>query len=257
MGSTGGPSKIRRSSNNQRYKTFHSDIVHEPFGPEHYEDDGGATADWFMRHTNAEELYDIVDSFNADYVDGYDAFDYWARGYFMRGQQYRGFDRLDEDEQAMTRIFDTVLDQGTNDTGFEVVRRASWVMLGDGISKYESQPDTIRAFLNDMKGQTIINRGNMSTAAADSGLLISVDARERPVEFHIKVPANSKGAGMWIGDYRVNPGWEDGQREFMFNRDSLFKIGTYHYSKKKDCWIVNLTWRGHTEHDYGSNTLYS
>ena len=70
----------------------------------------------------------------------------------------------------------------------------------------------------------------MSFGAASQGLTIGDSSKK--VEYKLRIPPGSKGAGMWIGDKRIN-GWGAEQREFMSNRDSVFKVGKTTYDKRR------------------------
>ena len=102
-----------------------------------------------------------------------------------------------------------------------------------------------------MKGKVVYSPANLSTGVAKTGLTIGA-ASEKPIEYRIHIPAGSKGAGMWIGDDRIN-GWGGRQREFMTNRDSLYVIGDSKDGKDykdRDVTYVDLYYIGRTKHKY-------
>ncbi len=205
-----------------------------------YEDDDGATDRFFQSNSNYDRLISEMD------YDERSAFRRWTEGHFMGGQQYGGFDNMSETDQERTRIYDKYLDQATLAQGIEVSRIATAeLVLGKGRTRGSLEE------LRLMEGKTVISRGSMSTAAAPEGLEIGSSRRAKNVEYHITIPGGTKGAGMWVGDNRIN-GWGDDQREFMVNRDTMFRVGKTTYDKGRDLYKVNLEYIGRQEHDYGT-----
>ena len=195
----------------------------------------------FMKeHSNYNDLIRSMS------YDDTDAFEAYTEGHFMDRQQYRGFKKMSTFDQHCTRVFDKYLDQATLDKGIVVSRRATPQLLG---FKYGDKPTLEQ--LQKMKGKVVYSAANMSTGLAKTGLGIGGDY-EKPVEYKIHIPAGSKGAGMWVGDDRIN-GWGGGQREFMTNRDTLYVIGDSRPGKDrkgKDISIVDLYYIGRTKHKY-------
>lgn len=201
----------------------------------------GADTDAFFRdNTNS---YDLIEQIAND-PEAQSAFsDYWAVGWFMRGEQYDGFSNMDKGNQERTRIYDKYLDQSEINKGFETRRLASAeLLLGKGNKTITEEQ------LKALKGKDIIAKGNMSTSAASQGL--DIMGSNHQVEYVLQFPKGSKGAGMWIGDYRVNEEWGNGQREFMTNRDSVYTVKDYKWNDKRNVWEVTIRYKFGVEHDY-------
>ena len=112
-------------------------------------------------------------------------------------------------EQQLTRVYDKYLDQSVINAGVEVRRLGSAeLLLGSGRSLARSIEE-----LKALEGRDIFAKGSMSFGAAAEGLYIGGDSRKN-VEYKLRIPGGSKGAGMWIGDSRIN-GWGPEQREFL------------------------------------------
>lgn len=231
-----GRSGLKRSNNaNNKIKVF-TDKASSGW---EYEGDGQEAIDFFMQNSNFEELISQMDE------DERKAFQLWAAGNFMSGQQYWGWDAMYNDDKAITQIMDKYLDQATLKQGVEVTRLSTAeLILGAG-----RETATLEE-LQAMEGSIITSQGSLSTAAAAEGL--AVGDRGKSVEYKITIPPGSKGAGMWIGDGRVNY-LEADQREFMMNRDCAYKVGKTVYNKKRKKYIVNIEWAGLMEHDYGTS----
>lgn len=236
MGSTGS----RTSSSPDSYMRFNynSDDTH------YYEDDKGATAKWFGEHSNYKALVDSMSP--AERMKFY----WWSQGHFMRGQQYDGFSNMRESDQEAVRTYDKILDKSTLDTPIVVHRLANTeLLLGKGVKNGDIRE------IQKMIGQDITVKGNMSTGAGSTGLTIGTP---KPVDYEIRIPAG-KGAGMWIGDSRIN-GWGDDQREFITNRDivlrpvSVERVGsdykTAHPESVGVKYKVVLEYQGRLDHDY-------
>lgn len=201
--------------------------------------DGRDVVNWFNSNSNYDEL---IRSMNRG---DHDAFRSWMSGYWMSGQMYRGFDNLDSYEQNMIRAYDKILDQSVIREAFTVRRLATAeLVLGAG-----NKWPTSLAQLQALQGKTITSKGNMSTAAASRGLGIGSESR-KAVEYVMKFPAGTRGAGMWIGDTRIG-GLGAKQREFMSNRDIKFRIGQTTYNSRTGKCEVELIYEGRDEHDYG------
>lgn len=197
--------------------------------------DGADVVNFFSSNSNYSELMDSMT------FDERNHFRMWASGDFMFGQQYRGWDSMTRDEKEATATFDKYLDQSELREGIVLARNSdAQLILGKG-----SKTGSLSEY-SAMEGQLVISKGSMSCAAAAEGLDIG-SGYNKTVTYKIHIP-KSKGAGMWIGDKRVN-GWGAIQREFMTNRDAIFRVGktTMEYGHA----TVELFYEGHTAHDYG------
>ena len=186
-----------------------------------------------------------------------DAFKSWTQGDFMFGQQYKGFSNMTEQDQKTTRTLDKYLDKSVLNEGIIVNRRAKPQLLGN--FKYNDNPDA--KDLQSLRGSVIVSKGNMSACAAKEGLLIGSPDNEKFIEYKIHIPAGAKGAGMWVGDERINH-WKAKQREFLMNRDSVFIVGDIKDNERKyystidgdevyePFTTVNLYYIGRLPHDY-------
>lgn len=204
-----------------------------------YEGDGKEAEQFFMNTTNVDMLIDNMSSSERE------AFERWSVGMFMDGQQYRGWDKMTPLEKQMTQTYDDILDSAILERGVVLTRRSdAQLVMGAG---------TRRASASDfagMEGQLITSKGSMSFGAASQGLTIG--ATGKTVEYKLKIPGGTVGSGMWIGDSRINP-WGSKQREFMTNRDAVFKVGKSSFDSARRITTVELTYMGHTEHDYGTS----
>ena len=202
-----------------------------------YYGDGVEQMAWFRQHTNADQL---VKNMTADERDSFKA---WTVGYLMGGQQYAGWNNMTPFYRSVTRNLDRVIDQATLDAGLTVVRRSTAELLfGAGqttgtLADYQAQ-----------KGQIINCPANLSTGAAAEGLRIH--ASDKEVEYKIRIPAGSKGAGMWITDYKIN-NWGVRQREFIMSRDVRYRVGNTTYDRDRGVYVVELEYLGKLTHDYG------
>lgn len=223
----------------------------EPGGPYHYfydkisggwtyEGDGHHQISWFKANSNVDDVISATTS------DDRAAMRDWASGHFMGGQQYRGWDALSMTDKEYTQRYDDMLDKSVINKGVSVVRRTTAeFFMGAGVT---------RASLSDLQaleGKDIVSKANLSTGAAAQGLTIG--AHDKHHEIRIKIPAGSKGAGMWIGDSRINPGWKAQQREFMMNRDIVVKVGKTTYDSSRDVYVTEVTYTGRMPHDYGKS----
>lgn len=207
----------------------------------HFTSDGEQEAiDFFKNNSNANELIEQMD------YDEKNAFEEWTQGYWMDGQQYSP-QYLGVTERYWMGIYDKYLDQATLKKGVEVVRSSdAQLVLGKGNKKADLQA------LQAAEGKTISCPANMSFSAAKTGLTLGYN---RNVEYKLKVKGGTTGAGMWVGNKKIN-GFEAKQREFMTNRDSFFKVGKTTHDKSRDVYTVELEYMGHDKHkfvdfDYG------
>ena len=207
-----------------------------------YEGDGHHQKEWFKKNSNFEELAKEIEN---DYSLS-STFENWASGYFMRGQQYNGWDRMSDNEKHMTQAMDDIIDRSTLNKGVQVVRLASAeLVLGKG------HTSASLADLQAMEGSIVTSKGSMSTGAAAQGLTIGDYWGNKKVEYSFRIPSGSTGAGMWIGDSRINPYWGAKQREFIINRDTSFRVGKTTYDSARDVYVVQMQYVGLGDHDYG------
>ena len=206
------------------------------FGETHYYAGSGSdVTDFFSRQSNFDEL---INSFTRE---DRRAFIDWASGEFMRDNK-KSFNELSSYKQDMLRIYDKILDKATLNEGIVVRRLASFSLVNNGSRNVPS----IDA-LAKMEGQLVNVGMPLSTSAAAEGLTIG--ARGKNVEYVIHIPKGSTGAGMWIGDSRINH-WGPQQREFMVNRDVILRQGKATYNQSRRLWEVEMFYVGRTKHKY-------
>lgn len=220
------------------YKTF----ADQSAGTREYYGSGQEQVDFFKQNSNADVLIGAMSS------EDVDAFQFWSRGGFMWGQQYEGWDDMDDMDKEMTQRFDDVLDNATLSKGIVVTRLSdTQLVLGAGNSR-----GTL-AELQAAAGTIVKSKGSMSFAAASQGLSIGADVgigEEKNIEYKLKI-GPGVGAGMWIGDRRIN-GWGPKQREFMTNRDIAIRVGKTTYDSSRDIHVTELEFVGREAHDYGT-----
>lgn len=222
------------SSGSGGFKTF-SD---EASGGWTYYGDGSEQVDFFNQNSNYDELVSGMD------YDQERAFLRWASGHFMDGQQYQGWDNMDDYDKKLTQIYDDILDQATLTKGVVLTRRSdAQLVLGAG-----NTVPTLEA-LQAAEGSIVTNKASMSFGAAKQGLTIGDNSKK--VEYKLSIPGGTKGSGMWIGDDRINH-WGPQQREFMTNRDVVLKVGKTTYDKSRGIYTVNIEYVGRQAHDYGT-----
>jgi len=241
-----GYSKEERQQEQKNKNEKPMEFEDEPQTSYIYKGDGQAQADFFSENSNFNEL---IESMSAR--EQLDFSDVWVPGYFMFGDQYRGFENMRYDLQRATRTFDKYLDQSVLRRSVVVHRLATAeLVLGAG-----NKVGTLEE-LQAMKGKTVISIGNMSTGAGKHGLGIGSTTSTKggystkSCEYRITIPGGSKGAGMWIGDKRINSSFGRAQREFMMNRDIRLTVGNTTYDSKRDCYVVELTYAGRLPHNY-------
>ena len=231
-----------RNNSNEKATEF-SDRARGGFS---YEGDGSKQVEFFDKNSNYNELIEKM-----SYRERQAFNDKWVPGEFMRGQQYGGFENMSRSDQEATRIYDKILDQSVINKGF-VTYRLSTAELVLGAGAKTGSLDDFKA----MKGKVVISQGNMSTGVAREGLTIgartstSGSGYTKSVEYKIKIPGGMKGAGMWIGDSRINSHFGTRQREFMTNRDVRYKVGNTRYDATRDVFVVELTYAGRLPHNY-------
>lgn len=250
---SGSDSETRRNERqdkNEKYKEFED----MPGGTHHYSGNGSEQIEFFKKNSNSDEL---ISKMSNDEIRQFDRV--WVPGEFMSGEGYKDWNNMSNWAKNAIKVYDKYLDQSYLDKGIVVARLATAeLLLGKG-NKFPTSIEQLRA----LEGQVIISRGNMSTGAAKHGLTIGAPLTTNPkgdyemrrgksVEYKIHIPGgnNSKGAGMWIGDRRVNSGFGAEQREFMMNRDIRLRVGKTRYDSKRDVYVVDLTYDGRREHRY-------
>lgn len=238
MGGRGSSSRMTSGSMPDSEKHTYHYFYDKAAGGFEYEGDGHHQEAWFKANSNVDEILNAVDS------DTRDAMSDWTAGHFMLGQQYDGWDNMSQSDKARTQRYDDMLDKSVINKGVTVVRRttAEWLF---GAGKTTASISELQA----AEGDIVTIKGNMSTGAARHGLTIGSGSKRHEIEIHI--PGGSKGAGMWIGDRRVNPGWGAKQREFMTNRDINVQVGKTRYDSSRDVYITEVTFIGREKHDYG------
>lgn len=199
--------------------------------------EGQAQLDFFRNHSNNESLVPRMQAESK-------SFDNWVSGMYMDGEQYKGWDTMSIWAKVDTQAFDDIMDRSVLNEGLVVRRNAgASLVLGKGHS------EVTLAELQAMKGRIITAKGNMSTSAAAQGLDIG---SKKPIEYTIKFPKGSKGAGVYIGDRRVNKFAGASEREFMTNRDVSFRVGKTTWDSSRQIFKTELTFIGRQEHDYGT-----
>jgi len=212
---------------------------HEVQYAKEYKGDGVEVTKFFTDNTNNQEL---INSMSADEKKAFK--DMWSKGKFMQGQQYKGFENMKPKERQATKIFDKYLDQATLDKGVEVVRLSdAQLVLGAGNTE-----GSLEALLS-MEGKQITCGANMSFSAASEGLRITPVGKAPTIEYVLRIPEGTKGAGMYIGDNSINI-WGDKQREFMTNRDIWMTVGKTEYNASRDIYRVELSYGGLMDHVY-------
>ena len=226
----------RRPEEERERESFHYfyDKARDGF---HYEGDGHHQLEWFSEHTNIDEIADNLTTIDMS------AMRYWIEGRFMLGGQYRGWDNMDRLEKLCTQTYDDLIDRSTLDRGVTVVRRTTAELIFGAGHKTATLAE-----LQAAEGRIVESKANISTGAAAEGLTIGGYKKH---EFRIHIPGGSTGAGMWIGDPRINKIFGVEQREFMMNRDISVRVGKTTYDSSKDIYVTDLTYIGRQEHDYG------
>ena len=239
----GGKAMIARtqnqSNNRGQYKTF-NDVERAGYeGGWYYAGNGKEQEDFFKKYSNFDEL---INGMSAGERSAWD--DYWVPGHFMSGQQYRGWDNMSATDQRLTKIYDKILDKSELRRGVIVTRRTdAQLLFGAG------KKTATLAELKAMEGQIVDSNGNMSFGAAKHGLTIGDSSKS--IEYRLSIPGGTKGAGMWIGDKRINSDFGNQQREFMTNRNISVKVGKTVYDADRGVYVVELKYVGRLAHDYG------
>ena len=227
-----GVTDITHKTDSGDYKVFRDTAS----GGYNYNGDGKDVMDFFKRKSNFEEVVKSISEKEKDH------FYNWAIGEFM-GSNKAEYSNLSSYEQRMLKTYDKILDKSVLHEGIVVRRLASFSLVNNGSRSVPSD-----SVLKSMEGNLINVRMPLSSSAAAEGLRIGSSGKN--VEYVIHIPAGSKGAGMWIGDYRINAEWGPKQREFMVNRDTIFKQGKTTYNSKRGVYEVELYYVGRTKHKY-------
>lgn len=205
-----------------------------------YNGNGADVIDFFSKNSNYKQL---IGGMSPEEQKAFK--NMWSKGKLMQGQQYNGFGNMKPAEQKATKIFDKYLDQSTLNANVQVVRLSdAQLVLGSGNGSASME------LLEAMKGQQITCGANMSFAAASEGLRVNATGEAPTVEYILKVPQGSNGAGMFIGDDTINI-WGNRQREFMTNRDIWMTVGETTYDESRKVYKVELEYGGLMDHDYG------
>ena len=223
---------------NTQFKQFNDRILGET-GWDSYEygGDGREQVEFFKKWSNAYQLINSMSPGDRE------AFREWAGGYFMDGTQYRGWDNMSAYERSLTKVYDNILDRATLNHGLVAHRYSTAeLVLGAG------HKTATLAELQAAEGSLVTSKGSMSFGAAATGLGIGDSSKQ--IEYELKIPAGSKGAGMWIADDRIH-GWGVRQREFMTNRDIVLRVGKTVFDQSRNKYIVEIYYEGRTAHDYG------
>lgn len=223
-------------ADNGKYDTFKDDRKAGFEGGWEYKGSGASTVKWFDNYSNYDEL---IRSMSED--DRFAFKRIWAPGQFMG--VHDGWDALSDKFKGYQRIFDKYLDRSELRRGVVLSRTSDAQLL---LGKGHKLPTLSE--LQSMEGKVITSKSPMSFAAAKRGLTIGDNSKK--VEYKLSIPSGTKGAGMWIGDSRIN-GWGPRQREFMANRDVAIKVGKTTYNPSTGIYTVELKYVGRLKHDYG------
>ena len=198
---------------------------------------------FFSENSNMEQLIGEMDESDKE------AFIRWSNGYLM-GALYRenAYDNLTKSEKNAVSRMDDVLDKARVDKPVELVRLAGAEFMSGDMRTDSLMGGLSLGDLKKYEGSTIQCPSFLSSSAASQGLSIGFS---RNVEYHIRVKAGTVGAGMYIGDKRIND-WSNKQREFLFNRDSFYKVRNVKYDNLWEKYVVTIDYVGHGKHDYGT-----
>ncbi len=234
--------KQEKNLENEHYDEFNDEPIRSPYGgSKEYYGDGQSQYDWFLKNSNFNALIQGMSRIEREAFT-----DYWTVGHFMDGQQYRGFDNMSKFDQDLTRIYDKILDKATLSRGITVRRLTSAELL---TGNKHATLDELRA----LEGTNVKSRGNMSCGVGAKGLHIGDLSKDIELNIHIPGGSKGKGAGMWIGDRRVNTEWNRKQREFITNRDTYWQVGKTRYDSSRKVYVVDLYYSGQDRHDYGKS----
>ena len=166
-----GASMMQKTANqtqNNRYKQFNDVEQSGYMGGWYYAGDGKEQEEFFKKYSNFDEL---IRGMSAKERNAWD--EYWVPGHFMDGQQYRGWDNMNPEDQRLTRIYDKILDKSELKHGVIVTRRTdAQLVLGAG-----HKTATLEE-LKAMEGQLVTSKGSMSFGAAKHGLTIGDSSKK-------------------------------------------------------------------------------
>ena len=229
---------------------YASTIKHD--GTHTYPDDNGKTARDVLAISNNDELIRQITKDSG----ARQAFEDWASGRLM-GASREDYQDLSLSRQIIIKNLDKYIDKSELYQGIQVHSLGGASVL-TGQDRY-FVPQNLDAYI----GNTIQFKTQISTAVAADGLSIGKDVgigRGKNVDYVFNIPPG-KGAGMWIGDTRIN-GWGDRQREFILNRDTVWKVTGYKKvtykesggwgggSHNREIWQVQLEYVGRERHKY-------
>lgn len=238
--------RITYSNANADFKTFDDRPVTGPgeWDRMHiYAGDGKEQEKWVTENTNNMELIDEI----ADDYDARDAFYRYGQGGLMGTDIYDGWDSESEHRKEIRRHLDEYIDRSEIQKSVTVSRLSDTQLLfGKG------KKTATLAEVQAMEGELIFSQNNLSSGMAAEGLRITYDTK--PIEYKIKIPGGSKGAGMWIGDERIN-GWGTKQLEFLTNRDVWYRVGKSYMDKKRGVIVCEITFASLDVHDYGHDDI--
>lgn len=194
------------------------------------------TEEFFRNNSNNFDLIDgLTRQQEKDFTE-------YTKGELMEGQQYKGWDSMNDKERQITQTLDDIIDQSIVSRSI-VVNRTSDAQLIMGAG---NKTATVQQ-LKNMEGKVITSRAHTSYSAAPQGLIIE-DTGGTKIQYRLHVPGGKKGAGMYTGDVRVNF-WGSKQREYIANRDIKIKVGKT--TETEGGIIVDVYYVGKSKHDYG------
>ena len=162
----------------------------------------------------------------------------------MDSDQWRDWNNIPLYKQRIIRDIARKLDESRLDRGMIIARAGSGELLGIGpMARNLGQ-------LQAMKGKELPVNGMMAWGAAKEGLRIPGGWQDKNIEFKLKIPAGTRGSGMWIGDKRVHTYWGNRQREYITNRDIIVRVGDSRYDRRRGKYIVELEYVGRRSHPF-------
>lgn len=239
------PERSEGGNNNNNEGNGRDNDYHEFEGVSDYDgweyegDDVQQVLNFFRQNSNSYELLDSLTN------EERGAFQEWTRGALMDSEQWYDWHSISRWTQNIIRNIAKKLDTARLDRGMVVTRLGSGELL-PGIGRMASSLGELQA----LKGQVIPVNGLMSWGAAKEGLLIPGGGRPKNIEFKLRIPAGTRGAGTWIGDSRVSPYWGARQREFITNRDIDVRVGDSRYDRRRDKYVVELEYVGRRRHPF-------
>lgn len=235
--SAGTYSGVNRSGS----ETVFTDTSAHTLTPSHDFGHNPDIVQYFKDNSNIEQLLPLLNSTESVY------FENWAAGWFMssmgRGSSsQRKYSDLDPASQKMLRTYDKYIDKSEFHEGI-VVRTLGGYSPVTGNRGVPSDAEWAKIVGNPVK----LNMP-MSAAAAAHGLTIGQKGKN--VEYVWHIPPNTKGVAMPLVDRRVNPDWQERQREVMMNRDVYWRPGNRTFNKSRGVWEIQMYYVGKDKHDY-------